>query len=548
MVSTLNKKQILYCLIIISLISLGFKLYTIDFSIPVYSDNLAYTLDAVAHTNGDFSQRSDRGIGWSLFVSPFFSLIDSDKIIDYSNTIRILSLSITTFTIIPVYLLGRKFFNERYSLVAASLFAFEPHLNYNSGFGLSEPLFHLAIIGTFYFVLNKDSKFIIPALILAGLTWWVRFNGITIVIIISIIYFLTLRDSPNKIRNYCIAFVLFLIIVAPMLYERDQQFGDPLFFAYSQTIFAGSWDKTLSVEFEGINTTAFDYIENNGLLSFFQTFVFNGINNIFSTLWTISFPYLFILIPFGVIFSLRAFDQNKRFIQANWMFIILSLGTLVLTFSLIPDKRYLFFVLPFVIIFCVIPIQRVVEYGLSTFSFNQRKKDIFLIIVIIIVIILSGLFTMRYDQPDIELENEKREFSKYAIKNFNGNILREYGHSLDYLMLELINNPEGNFKNCNVESNKGLCGISQTEIPKTITISGNSLDEIISKGESYNLKYIVSNEISYGYQDFINEIYNNENNYPYLKKIFDSKQHGFQKLQIKVFEIDYKKFNKLLDE
>ena len=155
---------------------------------------------------------------------------------------------------------------------------------------------------------------------------------------------------------------------------------------------------------------------------------------------------------------------------------------------------------------------------------------------------------MRYDQPDIELENEKREFSKYAIKNFNGNILREYGHSLDYLMLELINNPEGNFKNCNVESNKGLCGISQTEIPKKITISGNSLDEIISKGESYNLKYIVSNEISYGYQDFINEIYNNENNYPYLKKIFDSKQHGFQKLQIKVFEIDYKKFNKLLDE
>ena len=59
----------------------------------------------------------------------------------------------------------------------------------------------------------------------------------------------------------------------------------------------------------------------------------------------------------------------------------------------------------------------------------------------------------------IELENEKREFSKYAIENFNGNILREYGHSLDYIMLELINNPEGNFKNCNVESNKGLCGI-----------------------------------------------------------------------------------------
>ena len=543
MVNTLNKKQVICFLLIISLISLGFKLYTIDFSTPVYSDNLSYTLDAIAHANGDFSQRSDRGIGWSLFAFPFFSLIDSDKIIDYSNTIRILSLIVSSSTIIPVYLLGRKFFDERYSLVVASLFAFEPHLNYNAGFGLSEPFFHLAMIGAFYFVLTKDSKFIIPSLILASLTWWIRFNGITVLIIISIIYFLTLRGCPNKIRNYCIGLVLFLIIISPMLYERDQQFGDPLFFAYSQTIFAGSWDKTLSVEFKETNLTASDYIENNGLFSFLQTFVFNGVYNIFSTLWTISFPYLFILIPFGIIFSLRAFDQNKRFIQANWLFIILSLATLVLTFSLIPDKRYLFFVLPFLIIFCTIPIQRVVQYGLNTFTFNQRKKDIFLISVIIVVIILSGLFTMRYGVPDVELENEKIEFSKYAIKNFNGNILREYGHSLDYLMLQLIDNPEGNFKNCNVEFNKKLCGIDQREIPRKITISGNSLDEIISKGESYNLKYIISNKMNYGYQDFINEIYDGENTYTYLNKIFDSEQYGFKKLNVKVFEIDYEQFH-----
>ena len=156
---------------------------------------MAYTLDGVAHVNGDFSQRTDRGSGWSYFVFPFFSLIESENFIDYSNAIRIISISLATITIIPVYLLGRKFFDEKYALVVASLFAFEPHLNYNSGFGLSEPLFHLAIILSFYFVLNKNSKFIIPALILAGCTWWIRFNGITVFIIISIIYFVTLRGS-----------------------------------------------------------------------------------------------------------------------------------------------------------------------------------------------------------------------------------------------------------------------------------------------------------------------------------------------------------------
>ena len=95
-----------------------------------------------------------------------------------------------------VYLLGRKFFNEKYSIVVAALFAFEPHLNYNSGFGLTEPFYHLAIIGAFYFVLNKNTKFIIPSLILAGIIWWTRFNGITFFIILIIIYLITRRKSP----------------------------------------------------------------------------------------------------------------------------------------------------------------------------------------------------------------------------------------------------------------------------------------------------------------------------------------------------------------
>ena len=56
----MNKKLIICFLIVISLISLGFKLYLVDFSIPVYSDNLDYTLNAIAHTNGDFSQSSQQ--------------------------------------------------------------------------------------------------------------------------------------------------------------------------------------------------------------------------------------------------------------------------------------------------------------------------------------------------------------------------------------------------------------------------------------------------------------------------------------------------------
>ena len=155
----MNKKQIIICLIFISLISFGFKLSVVDFSIPVNSDNLEYTLFAIAHTNGDFSQSIQRGMGWSLFTSTFFHFINSEDFFDYSNTIRTLSMMIGISSIPVMYLIGRKFFDHRYSLVLASFFAFEPHLNYNSTLGLAEPLFILVIIGAFYFILNHNTSF-----------------------------------------------------------------------------------------------------------------------------------------------------------------------------------------------------------------------------------------------------------------------------------------------------------------------------------------------------------------------------------------------------
>ena len=132
--------------------------------------------------------------------------------------------------------------------------------------------------------------------------------------------------------------------------------------------------------------------------------------------------------------------------------------------------------------------------------------------------------------------------SKYAIKNLKGNIQRDYGHSLDYLHLQLIDNPKGNFKNCNVEYNKEFCGISLKNLPKTITVSGNTMEELITNGEKYNLKFIISNENSEGFQKFIDDVYFNEEKYPYLIKIFDSKENGYERLSFKVFKIDYEKF------
>ena len=289
-------------------------------------------------------------MGWSLFVSMFFGFIDSENLLDYSNTIRVLSIGVATFSIPMMYLVGRKFFDARYSLLLSSLFAFEPHLNYNSGFGLSEPLFHLAIIGSFYFILNKNTRFIIISLFLAGIAYWIRINGVFVFIVITIIYFITLRKSPNLFRNYGIGVVLFLLVISPILFERNEEFGDPFYSDYKNIVFAGSPELMVSeVSKKQLTYSALDYIEENGLFSFIQTFILQGFYNSLKLISALSFPYLFILIPFGIIFSFRAFDQNTNYIKSNWIFILVSLASLTIVLAMLPDRRHLLYLFSTVI-------------------------------------------------------------------------------------------------------------------------------------------------------------------------------------------------------
>ena len=137
----ISKKITIFSLIVIGLISLSMKLYLIDFSLPETGDNWIYVLRGIAHSQGVYYENPWQTSGWTLLLSPFFMLNNSNIYVDYVNITRILSIIISSLTIIPVYLLARKFFTEKYSIVMVALFAFQPQLNYITSFGYSEPLF-----------------------------------------------------------------------------------------------------------------------------------------------------------------------------------------------------------------------------------------------------------------------------------------------------------------------------------------------------------------------------------------------------------------------
>jgi len=529
-------KNTVVVLLIIGIISFGSQIYFVDFSIPVQNDNFTYTLRAFAHSQGDFSQSPKKMSGWPIFLSPFFVLIQSDDFLDYSNATQLISMTISTLTIIPMYCLGRKFFDKKYALVAASLLGIEPHLNYNGSFGFAEPLYIILIIISFHFILNNNRKFTYLAFVFAGFAWWVRIEGIIIFFAISAIYLITYRKSIKLYANYLVCIGLFVLIVSPIFILRSEQYEDPFYFFYNERAFVNN------ISDDGLqeDSTPLKYIEKNGLTEFIYRFIIIGIYNISSIEPRILFPFLIFFLPFGIIFSFRAFDQNKILIKSNWIFIIVTLAFLVIPLSIIPDRRFLFYLYPFLIIFSVIPIQRVIEYGLSTFSWSENKKNGFLIGGIIFLILVSSLFILRFDKIDHLEEYEKIEFAKFLVNDIHGNIVGSSGSS--HMKFIKVNEPLGNIKNYTINTTKEpYSGFPYTTGNRLFNLNGESIKDLFSYGQENDIKFLVINEENPNFE-FLNNIFLNDNDYPFLTKIFDSKDVGYIKLKLKVFEINYKNF------
>ena len=544
-IETFSGKKIVICLIIICLIALGFKLYLVDFSIPVHSDALEYTLHANAISNGQFLQHPQRHSGWPFFIAPFLSLVNSENFIEYSNIVRNLSIGVSTITIPLVYLLGRKFFDKKLSLIAASLFAFEPRLNQISGLGYSEPLFILVIVTSFYFILDKNNRFVIIPFILTGILWWIRPNGFMMLLIISIIYFIYFRNSSHSIRNYIIYIAIVFLIVSPMLIQRYDQFGDPMYNWIAERIWVGEYAMSRSMNIESDAYTASDYISDNGILSFFDKFLVAGIYNILSTAARMTFPYFFILLPLGLYFSIKSSGINRNPLTALWVLLITAMCIMVLAFSVIPDKRLIFFLFPFFSIFATIPIMKLQYNKNNKFLRSINQNNVLILTVVVSVIIVSTAYTLGYEKPDPILEREKLEFAKHMIYDLNAKLLFEPTNFQNYFEHPMVYSQPDMFKSIRITEDwdKTKPFFSYPDVTDNrLMIYGESMDELVFNSEKFGLTHIMSAKEGNSFFSFVDELYENENKYPYLTKVFDAEKEDYEKLRIKVFRIDFDVF------
>ena len=226
-----NEKSriVIIYLAIIGLVALLLRLNVTSFELPVVLDALLYfwysiDMSQIGFFPHGYTDASNNG--WPSFLSLFFSLFNSDNFLDYMNFQRILSITLSTLTIIPIFLLCNKFVEKKYAVFGAALFGFEPRVIQNSVFGITEPLFVLLLSISILMFLNNSKKIIFSSFGIIALTTMVRAEAIFLFLALSIMFFLRFRNEKTVIPKYIICLAIFVLILLPMLMIRMDTTGE----------------------------------------------------------------------------------------------------------------------------------------------------------------------------------------------------------------------------------------------------------------------------------------------------------------------------------
>jgi hypothetical protein len=495
-------KSTFIIIVAISIFSILPRLYYFPNDIPLILDSFFYFKYAIdASILGQFpSAYLISNNGWPLFLSIFFSIYDSENFLNYMELQRIISISLSVVTISSVFLLCKRFFDVRYSLAGAIIFAFEPRVIQNSLLGITEPLFVFLTTTSMFLFLSKNQKIIFLSFAIIALGTLVRYEGVMLFFAFSIIFFIRFKKERFVIRNYLIALSIFIIILLPVQLERIETTGSD-----------GITDSLVGATITyGSEATSSDK-QIQGIISYIQ----NGLVNLLKLGgWTL-IPSFIVFVPLGVILFFKKEKSNK-------VFLILTILALLLppfyAFSRgIQETRYFIVLYP---IFCILSL-----YSIKYFD-EKFRKNVILTIIIIGILISSGLFL---HLKSIDNIHEKEAFEIAKKTSQLTTVINSYHPESGYVR---VTNMTDNFPRILNNEKYG---------PVVLEIKENKIEDFIEKNREKGLSHIVVDDKSNRNQ-FLRELFSDEEKYSFLIKIFDSEDMGFT-YKVKIFEINYGKFD-----
>lgn len=491
-------KNPLVSLAIIGVIGLAIRLFYFPFGVPLILDSLNayffYATDTsiLGHLPTDFVIANN---GWPIFLSFFFSIFRFDNAFDYMTLQRGITILLSVLTIIPIYFLCKKFFDKPYALVGAAIFVLEPRIIQNSLLGLTESLYILMISITLCLFFSSNKKITYISFVIIGLASIVRSEGLFMFFPLLIIFFIKNRKESKAILKTIFATGIFILVILPIAIFRIQVQGNDLM---SGRIVSATNQILTSSHETGFNEYVIFAIENIVKLS--------G--------WSI-LPIFIFFMPIGIFLILK--NRNHQGIALIVITFFMSLP-IFYGFSLAQDTRYIYPLFPLFCVFSLFTIKRIIE--------KKEIRNTFLILIIVGILVTSVSF-LDFKKIDYEHQIEAFDIAKQVTATTKG--INDYYPEDSYVR------PAG------IPSEWPT---SKSNIPSFVSIiqtkDFDSLEKYIKSSESKGLTHVVIDD-SKNRAIFLNDVFNNEEKYPYLIKIFDSQENGY-KYHVKIFKIDYGKF------
>lgn len=492
-----NKPKVIISFLIIFFIGLIIRSYYFPFDLPLIMDGLDnFTYATAINYYGHLPlEWTPPNIGWPIFLSFWFSIIDFDNTLQYMQLQRGISIILSSLIAIPIYFLCRKFFDEKMALVGVSLFIFDPRIILNSLLGITEPLFILLGISSLVIFLKYDRKWMIVSFILVSFASIVRAEGLFLFITLTILFFIRFRISKEILKTYIPCVIIFLLILAPSMNYKIEVTGNDAMF---QRVAFGTGQILTTVNQDDTNE------------------IIGGLELFIKYLGWIMIPIFIIFVPFG---SLQFLKQRTK--ETNFVIVYLIVVSLPILYGYImqaQDTRYLYILFP---VFCLISLFAIKKY-ISKFP---RKNAILLIIIF--GILIGSISFYEYKKIDFEKEKELNEIAKIVSKTTTG---LNY-HPLETQYIRVAQLPhEWPF----------VFYDEMYKIQIVSTVNHNNLEDFILDNREILTHIIVDDNIDL--PPFLQNVYYDEVEIEYLDKVFDSKDLGFEH-DLKLFRINYEKFN-----
>ena len=524
-----TKKPIVF-LALIGFAGLFLRLVYFPYDVPLFNDSQGYFWYAIDMSilNQLPPGHSIINNGWPSFLSIIFQLTNSDNFLDYHNIQRFVGIIFSVATIIPVYFLCSRYFKKSYSLLGAALFIFEPRLIQNSFLGTPESMYIFLMATLLCLFLSHNFKKIYLAFGIMALLALARYEGLLMIIPISAVFFIRFRRQKKDLIKYGICISIFILVLMPMVHLRNDTMGQDGFVSH---ISAGPAYYQASIQ------------ENTSTLA---DFLYLGSINLIQYVGWTQIPYFIIFTPIGIILIFKSLDYKKILIILS---ILIMLIPAFYGYSRgFPEVKYLYVLYP---IFCIVAC-----FTFKIFFEKFHRKNLICCIIIggiilsSVIFVESKSFDIEHYQETYKILIDIGEKEMKINKEFG-----KYGHELVFWQWASVHNAE-KFpilkKELAFDVNDPLNKLTYTPHEDWLVVYDfDNLGDYFQFLKKQEITHLILDKYKGGPEEYrikhelgldLLDIFNHENDYPFLTKEYDSKENGFD-YHIKIFKIDYNFYN-----